>query len=79
MIFQSAEVIRTLLAKEFNLLNTTRAAALDSIEGSGEKKSLRLGGSGEFNWSNLPQKMEFCECSVKGGDVQPLLKWLAAL
>jgi len=61
---KSVDVIKNQLEKEFTLLNTTRAASLESTDGSVENKNV-LGQRGKsFDFSHLGQKVQFCECSA---------------
>jgi signal recognition particle receptor subunit beta len=79
-VAKSAEVIKNMLAKEFTILNTTKAASLDSTEGGDGGRNLLLGGNDkEFRWSSLVQKVQFCECAVKEGTIQPIEEWIQTL
>uniref|UniRef100_A0A286XJD3 Signal recognition particle receptor subunit beta n=1 Tax=Cavia porcellus TaxID=10141 RepID=A0A286XJD3_CAVPO len=69
-----------------NTLRVTRSAAPSTLDSSGPVPA-HLGKKGkEFEFSQLPLKVEFLECSAKGGrgdggsaDIQDLEKWLAKI
>nr|XP_005006750.1 signal recognition particle receptor subunit beta [Cavia porcellus] len=71
---------------ELNTLRVTRSAAPSTLDSSGPVPA-HLGKKGkEFEFSQLPLKVEFLECSAKGGrgdggsaDIQDLEKWLAKI
>ncbi|XP_026947452.1 signal recognition particle receptor subunit beta [Sagmatias obliquidens] len=73
-------------ASASNTLRVTRSAA-PSILDSSSTATAQLGKKGkEFEFSQLPLKVEFLECSAKGGrgdagsaDIQDLEKWLAKI
>nr|XP_060153510.1 signal recognition particle receptor subunit beta [Globicephala melas] len=83
---KSAKLIQQQLEKEINTLRVTRSAA-PSILDSSSTATAQLGKKGkEFEFSQLPLKVEFLECSAKGGrgdagsaDIQDLEKWLAKI
>ncbi|XP_028320626.1 signal recognition particle receptor subunit beta [Gouania willdenowi] len=63
---KSAKLIQQQLEKELNTLRVTRSAALSSQDGS-VGGSLFLGKKGkDFEFSQLPMKVEFVECSARG-------------
>ncbi|XP_076146151.1 signal recognition particle receptor subunit beta [Alosa pseudoharengus] len=63
---KSAKLIQQQLEKELNTLRVTRSAALSSQDGSGGG-SVFLGKKGrDFEFSQLPVKVEFVECSARG-------------
>uniref|UniRef100_A0A672FBM4 Signal recognition particle receptor subunit beta n=1 Tax=Salarias fasciatus TaxID=181472 RepID=A0A672FBM4_SALFA len=73
---KSAKLIQQQLEKELNTLRVTRSAALSSQDGS----------VGDFEFSQLPMKVEFLECSARGSkgedgdaDIESLEKSLAKL
>lgn len=69
-----------------NTLRVTRSAAPSTLDSSSPAPAL-LGKKGkEFEFSQLPLKVEFLECSAKGGrgdtssaDIQDVEKWLAKI
>lgn len=68
-----------------NTLRVTRSAAPSTLDSSSTAPA-QLGKKGkEFEFSQLPLKLEFLECSAKGGrdagaaDIQDLEKWLAKI
>lgn len=69
-----------------NTLRVTRSAAPSTLDSSSPAPA-QLGKKGkEFEFSQLPLKVEFLECSAKGGrgdagtaDIQDLEKWLAKI
>ncbi|XP_034461054.1 signal recognition particle receptor subunit beta [Hippoglossus hippoglossus] len=83
---KSAKLIQQQLEKELNTLRVTRSAALSSQDGS-IGGSMYLGKKGkDFEFSQLPVKVEFLECSARGSkgeegeaDIQTLEKSLAKL
>ncbi|XP_066508705.1 signal recognition particle receptor subunit beta-like [Hoplias malabaricus] len=63
---KSAKLIQQQLEKEMNTLRMTRSAALSSQDGS-VGASVHLGKKGkDFDFSQLPMKVEFVECSARG-------------
>ncbi|XP_055426097.1 signal recognition particle receptor subunit beta [Bubalus kerabau] len=83
---KSAKLIQQQLEKEINTLRVTRSAAPSTLDSSSTAPA-QLGKKGkEFEFSQLPLKVEFLECSAKGGrgdagsaDIQDLEKWLAKI
>ncbi|KAM9801380.1 signal recognition particle receptor subunit beta [Neosynchiropus ocellatus] len=83
---KSAKLIQQQLEKELNTLRVTRSAALSSQDGS-ETGSVFLGKKGkDFEFSQLPMKVEFLECSARGSkgeegdaDMESLERSLAKL
>ncbi|XP_057622841.1 LOW QUALITY PROTEIN: serotransferrin-like [Chionomys nivalis] len=83
---KSAKLIQQQLEKELNTLRVTRSAAPSTLDSS-SAAPVQLGKKGkEFEFSQLPLKVEFLECSAKGGrgdadtaDIQDLEKWLAKI
>uniref|UniRef100_W5MU40 Signal recognition particle receptor subunit beta n=2 Tax=Lepisosteus oculatus TaxID=7918 RepID=W5MU40_LEPOC len=64
---KSAKLIQQQLEKELNTLRVTRSAALSSQDGSAGGGTVPLGRKGkEFDFSQLPMKVEFVECSARG-------------
>lgn len=83
---KSAKLIQQQLEKELNTLRVTRSAALSSQDGS-VGGATYLGKKGkDFEFSQLPMKVEFLECSARGrkgeegdADIESLEKSLAKL
>ncbi|XP_077422390.1 signal recognition particle receptor subunit beta [Vanacampus margaritifer] len=83
---KSAKLIQQQLEKELNTLRVTRSAALSSQDGSAGG-SVYLGKKGkDFDFSQLPMKVEFLECSARGAkgedaeaDIQSLESSLSKL
>ncbi|XP_021444182.2 signal recognition particle receptor subunit beta [Oncorhynchus mykiss] len=83
---KSAKLIQQQLEKEMNTLRVTRSAALGTQDGSAGS-SVYLGKKGkDFEFSQLPMKVEFLECSARGSkgengqaDIGSLEKSLANL
>ncbi|XP_055750976.1 signal recognition particle receptor subunit beta-like [Salvelinus fontinalis] len=83
---KSAKLIRQQLEKEMNTLRVTRSAALGAQDGSAGA-TVHLGKKGkDFEFSQLPMKVEFLECSARGSkgedgeaDIASLEKSLAKL
>ncbi|KAG8510343.1 Signal recognition particle receptor subunit beta [Galemys pyrenaicus] len=81
---KSAKLIQQQLEKELNTLRVTRSAAPSTLDNASTTPT-QLGKKGkEFEFSQLPFKVEFLECSAKGrrgdtgsADIQDLEKWLA--
>ncbi|XP_071216291.1 signal recognition particle receptor subunit beta-like isoform X1 [Salvelinus alpinus] len=83
---KSAKLIRQQLEKEMNTLRVTRSATLSAQDGSAGA-TVHLGKKGkDFEFSQLPMKVEFLECSARGSkgedgkaDIASLEKSLAKL
>ncbi|XP_042521861.1 LOW QUALITY PROTEIN: signal recognition particle receptor subunit beta [Dipodomys spectabilis] len=83
---KSAKLIQQQLEKELNTLRVTRSAAPSTLDSSSSAPA-QLGKKGkEFEFSQLPLKVEFLECSAKVGkgdpasaDIRDLEKWLAKI
>ncbi|XP_056296857.1 signal recognition particle receptor subunit beta [Pseudoliparis swirei] len=83
---KSAKLIQQQLEKELNTLRVTLSAALSSQDGA-VGSSVHLGKKGkDFEFSHLPLKVEFLECSARGSkgeegdsDMESLEKSLAKL
>ncbi|NXV51869.1 SRPRB protein, partial [Uria aalge] len=84
---KSAKLIQQQLEKELNTLRVTRSAAPTSLDGSATGGPAQLGKKGkDFDFSQLPMKVEFVECSARGSkgeegdaDFEGLEKWLAKI
>ncbi|KAG1935462.1 signal recognition particle receptor subunit beta [Pimephales promelas] len=67
---KSAKLIQQQLEKELNTLRLTRSAALSSQDGAVEG-SVYLGKRGkDFEFSQLPGRVEFIECSARGSKAE---------
>ncbi|KAM6960689.1 signal recognition particle receptor subunit beta-like [Aplochiton taeniatus] len=82
---KSAKLVQQQLEKEMNTLRVTSSAALSSQDGS-VGGSVYLGKKGkDFEFNQLPMKVEFLECSARGSkgegeaDIISLEKTLAKL
>lgn len=82
---KSAKLVQQQLEKEMNTLRVTSSAALSSQDGS-VGGNVYLGKKGkDFEFSQLPMKVEFLECSARGkgeegeADINSLEKTLAKL
>ncbi|KAJ8280503.1 hypothetical protein GJAV_G00055640 [Gymnothorax javanicus] len=84
---KSAKLIQQQLEKEMNTLRVTRSAALSSQDGSAGGSTVYLGKKGkDFDFSQVPMRVEFLECSGRGSkgedgeaDIADLEKCLAKL
>lgn len=84
---KSAKLIQQQLEKELNTLRVTRSAAPTSLDASATGGPAQLGKKGkDFDFSQLPMKVEFVECSARGSkgeegdaDFEDLEKWLAKI
>ncbi|XP_043926393.1 signal recognition particle receptor subunit beta [Protopterus annectens] len=84
---KSAKLIQQQLEKELNTLRVTRAAAPSSLDTSGSGGAVHLGRKGkEFEFSHLPMKVEFVECSARGNkgedneaELEHLEMWLSKI
>lgn len=84
---KSAKLIQQQLEKELNTLRVTRSAAPSTLDGSASSGTAQLGKKGkEFDFSQLPMKVELVECSARGSkaeegsaDIKDLEKWLARI
>ncbi|XP_067946550.1 signal recognition particle receptor subunit beta-like [Watersipora subatra] len=84
---KSSQVIQSLLEKELTTVRKTRAASLESTDGSKTRRR-QLGKEGvDFTFDQLlPQKIEAVECSAKGStpsgdspDLTSITHWLATV
>jgi len=80
---KGAQVIRKGLEKELSVLNKTRAASLETIDGVGGKRLLltdNQGEAGEFKFEQLRQNVDFVECATAGGErLEEVKDWLKQL
>jgi len=77
---KGAQVIRKGLEKELSVLNKTRAASLETTDGSSGKRLLTDSDSGEFKFEQLRQNVEFVECAAAEDlDLDELKDWLKQL
>uniref|UniRef100_A0A1L8EFC7 Signal recognition particle receptor subunit beta n=2 Tax=Haematobia irritans TaxID=7368 RepID=A0A1L8EFC7_HAEIR len=74
---KSAEVIKSSLEKELNLVRDTRSRKLQSTSDEENNKAVYLGKPGrDFEWSHLQQSITFFEGSAKDGELSDLTNWL---
>ncbi|XP_062988370.1 signal recognition particle receptor subunit beta [Elgaria multicarinata webbii] len=84
---KSSKLIQQQLERELNTLRVTLSAAPSTLDGSNSGTASQLGKKGkEFDFSQLPMKVEFVECSARGSkgeegsaDIEDLEKWLAKI
>ncbi|XP_030072358.1 signal recognition particle receptor subunit beta isoform X2 [Microcaecilia unicolor] len=81
---KSAKLIQQQLEKELNTLRVTHSAAPTNLDGSGAAPQLGRK-SKEFDFTQLPMKVEFLECSARDSkeendaNLSSLEKWLAKI
>ncbi|XP_067394801.1 signal recognition particle receptor subunit beta [Emydura macquarii macquarii] len=84
---KSAKLIQQQLEKELNTVRVSRSAAPSILDSSTSSGTTQLGKKGkEFDFSQLPMKVELVECSARGSkaedgsaDIEDLEKWLARI
>uniref|UniRef100_A0A8C6XLB2 Signal recognition particle receptor subunit beta n=1 Tax=Naja naja TaxID=35670 RepID=A0A8C6XLB2_NAJNA len=84
---KSSKLIQQQLERELNTLRVTLSAAPSTMDSSSSGSVIQLGRKGkEFDFSQLPMKVEFIECSARGNkgeegsaDINDLEKWLAKI
>ncbi|MEE6500810.1 hypothetical protein FKM82_003941 [Ascaphus truei] len=84
---KSAKLIQQQLEKELNTLRVTRSAAPSTLDSSSSPATTQLGKKGkDFDFSQLPMKVEFLECSTRDskeeeGDanLNNVERWLAKI
>ncbi|KAG9494512.1 hypothetical protein GDO78_002042 [Eleutherodactylus coqui] len=65
---KSAKLVQQQLEKELNTLRVTQSAAPSTLEGSNSPTTTQLGKKGkDFEFSQVPLKIEFLECSARDG------------
>ncbi|XP_073530433.1 signal recognition particle receptor subunit beta [Phyllobates terribilis] len=65
---KSAKLIQQQLERELNTLRVTQSAAPSTLEGTNSPATVQLGKKGkDFEFSQLPLKIEFLECSARDG------------
>ncbi|XP_077147382.1 signal recognition particle receptor subunit beta [Ranitomeya variabilis] len=65
---KSAKLIQQQLERELNTLRVTQSAAPSTLEGTNSPATTQLGKKGkDFEFSQLPLKIEFLECSARDG------------
>ncbi|XP_077344784.1 signal recognition particle receptor subunit beta [Lithobates pipiens] len=63
---KSAKLIQQQLEKELNTLRITQSAAPSTLESSSSPSNTQLGKKGkDFDFSQVPMKVEFLECSAR--------------
>ncbi|XP_061492587.1 signal recognition particle receptor subunit beta [Rhineura floridana] len=84
---KSSKLIQQQLERELNTLRVTLSAAPSTLDSTSSGSASQLGKKGkEFDFSQLPMKVEFVECSARGSkgeegssDIEDLEKWLAKI
>ncbi|XP_044287074.1 signal recognition particle receptor subunit beta [Varanus komodoensis] len=84
---KSSKLIQQQLERELNTLRVTASAAPSTLDSSNSGSVSQLGKKGkEFDFSQLPMKVEFIECSAKGSkgeegsaDIEDLEKWIGKI
>nr|CAG4635026.1 EOG090X0C7N [Alona affinis] len=78
---KGAQVIRSQLEKEMNLLRNTKSHQLEAVTESGGRKAHHLGREGkDFEFVDvMPIKVDFAPCSAQSGDLDSLEKWLESV
>ncbi|KAH0623954.1 hypothetical protein JD844_007181 [Phrynosoma platyrhinos] len=84
---KSSKLIQQQLERELNTLRVTLSAAPSTLDSSSSGSASQLGKKGkEFDFSQLPMKVEFIECSARGSkgeegsaDIEELERWLAKI
>ncbi|XP_015685441.1 signal recognition particle receptor subunit beta-like, partial [Protobothrops mucrosquamatus] len=84
---KSSKLIQQQLERELNTLRVTLSAAPSTMDSSSSGSVIQLGKKGkEFDFSQMPMKVEFIECSARGNkgeegssDINDLEKWLAKI
>ncbi|XP_048361133.1 signal recognition particle receptor subunit beta [Sphaerodactylus townsendi] len=84
---KSSKLIQQQLEKELNTLRVTRSAAPSTLDSANSGSASQLGKKGkEFDFSQLPMKVDFIECSARGSkgeegsaDIESLEKWIAKI
>ncbi|XP_042316511.1 signal recognition particle receptor subunit beta [Sceloporus undulatus] len=84
---KSSKLIQQQLERELNTLRVTLSAAPSTLDSSSSGSAPQLGKKGkEFDFSQLPMKVEFVECSARGSkgeedsaDIEALETWLAKI
>lgn len=80
---KGAQLIKTLLEKEINLVRVTKSSQLQSVAPS-QNRTTYIGKSGkDFEFSHLNSKVDFAECSLVGDDeeteIKALQDWISKL
>ncbi|XP_077207054.1 serotransferrin [Paroedura picta] len=84
---KSSKLIQQQLEKELNTLRVTRSAAPSTLDSTNSGSASQLGKKGkEFDFSQLPMKVDFIECSARGSkgeegsaDIEGLERWIAKM
>ncbi|GMT09195.1 hypothetical protein PFISCL1PPCAC_492, partial [Pristionchus fissidentatus] len=67
---KAPHVISTLLEKEFSLINQSRAASLQSTDGSNARAVTLTTPDEAFEWNKLPVKIDFIKCCALETDAE---------
>eukprot|EP00127_Corallochytrium_limacisporum_P003402 Clim_evm30s149 gene=Clim_evmTU30s149 len=76
LLAQSATKVRKALSTEINLTRKTREASLESTGASAQQATVGDDDT-DFDFDQLPNDVQFVECSVKQGKIDAVEKWLA--
>ncbi|XP_004525235.1 signal recognition particle receptor subunit beta [Ceratitis capitata] len=74
---KGAQVIKSILEKEMNIVRITRSRKLESVIEESDSKTVFLGKEGkDFEFSHLHQNVQFYECSAKENQLSNLSDWI---
>ncbi|CAD7002778.1 unnamed protein product [Ceratitis capitata] len=74
---KGAQVIKSILEKEMNIVRITRSRKLESVIEESDSKTVFLGKEGkDFEFSHLHQNVQFYECSAKENQLSNLNDWI---
>ncbi|XP_067642882.1 signal recognition particle receptor subunit beta [Eurosta solidaginis] len=77
---KGAQVIKSILEKEMNIVRSTRSRKLQSVGEEDASKPLCLGKEGkDFEFSHVQQNVQFIECSAKENQLNNLSDWIERL
>ncbi|XP_011200156.1 signal recognition particle receptor subunit beta [Bactrocera dorsalis] len=74
---KGAQVIKSILEKEMNIVRVTRGRKLQSVGEDNMSKPVFLGKEGkDFEFSHINQNVQFFECSAKDNQLNNLSDWI---
>lgn len=74
---KGSAVIKALLEKELNVIRSTRASKLESVDSSRDSTNSFLGKQGkDFEFAHLPQNVQILESSAKKNELNHLRDWI---
>lgn len=74
---KGAQVIKSILEKEMNIVRVTRSRKLQSVGEDNTPKPVFLGKEGkDFEFSHISQNVQFFECSAKDNQLNNLSDWI---